>query len=154
MTARIFQLNLSDGGVPKTAVRSANITREGIEGDRQRDLKHHGGPLRALCLFSLEQILALQAEGHLIYPGAIGENITFSGLDWLEIKPGKRLTLGESVQIEITSFAVPCRNIQDSFLAHKISRVSEKTNSGWSRAYAKILQPGLVKIGDPVFLAS
>ena len=36
----------------------------------------HGGPERALCLFSLERILELQAEGHPIFPGAAGENIT------------------------------------------------------------------------------
>lgn len=82
MTAHIFQLNMSAGGVPKTAVRRATVTELGLSGDKQLDLKHHGGPMRALCLYSLERILALQADGHPIFPGSIGENITVAGLDW------------------------------------------------------------------------
>ena len=152
MTAHIFQLNLSNGGVPKTAVRTAEVSNLGIAGDRQRDLEHHGGPQRALCLYSLDQILALQAEGHPIYPGAIGENITIAGLDWVQVVPGARLQLGREVKIEITSYAIPCRNIQHSFIESKYGRVSPKTNPGWARAYAKVLQTGLVTVGDAVTL--
>src|ERR1043166_6472015 len=46
MDGRIFQLNRSDGGVPKLAVREAWLTPTGLEGDRQRDLRFHGGPER------------------------------------------------------------------------------------------------------------
>lgn len=152
MTAHIFQLNISDGGVPKTAVRTAEVSNLGITGDRQRDLEHHGGPQKALCLYSLEHILALQAEGHPIYPGAIGENITIAGLDWDQVVPGARLQLGPAVQIEITYYAIPCRNIQHSFIENKFGRVSPKTQPGWARAYAKVLQAGPVTVGDTVSL--
>ena len=152
MTAHIFQLNISNGGVPKTAVRTATLTELGLKGDQQRNLKYHGGPMRALCLYSLEQILALQAEGHPIYPGSIGENVTITGLDWTKVVPGTQLQLGESVRIEITNYAVPCRNIQGSFSEHKIARVSAKTNPGWSRTYAKVLQTGELNVGDTVFM--
>ena len=60
---RVVQINVSPGGVPKLPVASARVTLEGLEGDGHRDLEHHGGPERALCLFALEQIRALQAEG-------------------------------------------------------------------------------------------
>lgn len=152
MTAHIFQLNISDGGVPKTAVRTAELTELNLIGDKQRNLKYHGGPTRALCLYSLEHILALQAEGHPIYPGSIGENVTIADLQWTNIVPGVYLRLGNEVHIEITSYAVPCRNIQDSFIDQKFGRVSAKSNPGWSRAYAKVLQTGLLTVGDPVLL--
>ena len=84
---RIFQINISDGGVPKLPVGHAVIDFSGAQGDRQRNLKHHGGPDRALCLFSLERILALQQEGHAIVPGATGENLTVVGLDWNTARP-------------------------------------------------------------------
>ena len=42
--ARIFQINLSNGGVPKLPVHTATVTPLGLEGDRQNDLEHHGGP--------------------------------------------------------------------------------------------------------------
>ena len=102
---RVFQINVSGGGVPKSPVRSVEISVFGLQGDRQRDLEHHGGIERAVCLFSLERILALQAEGHPIYPGSVGENVTLSGLDWARLVPGARLRLGEWVEIEITGYA-------------------------------------------------
>lgn len=62
---RIVQINLSDGGVPKLPVPAGEVTLAGLEGnspswtlrERQRQLKFHGGPDRALCLWSLEALL-------------------------------------------------------------------------------------------------
>lgn len=150
MTAQIFQINCSQGGVPKTPLREAEVTTLGLITDKQNDTKYHGGPTRALCLFSLEHILALQAEGHPIYPGSIGENLTIAGLDWSTAVPGVQLQLGDDVRIRITSYAVPCQTIQDSFLEHKFVRVGQKVNPGWSRLYAEVLTTGTLKIGDSV----
>ena len=84
MTARatIAQISVSPGGVPKLPVPAARVTELGLEGDAHREMEVHGGPERALCLFALEQIRALQAEGHPVVPGALGENLTIEGLDW------------------------------------------------------------------------
>ncbi|TLY19306.1 MAG: hypothetical protein E6K66_11100 [Nitrospirae bacterium] len=78
----VYQINLSDGGVPKRPVLEAVITTTGVEGDRQRNLKVHGGPYRALCLFSQDLIERLQDEGHSIEAGSSGENLTIAGLEW------------------------------------------------------------------------
>jgi MOSC domain-containing protein YiiM len=87
--ARIAQLSVSNGGVPKKAVESVRVTALGLEGDAHRDQEHHGGPERAVCLFAMEAIRALQAEGHPLVPGALGENVTLEGLDWSAIQPGR-----------------------------------------------------------------
>ena len=151
-TGRIFQINVSDGGVPKTPLRAAEVGLFGLRGDRQRDTEHHGGLERAVCLYSLERILALQAEGHPIYPGAVGENVTVSGLDWDQVVPGARLWLGEAVAIEITGYAAPCRHIQASFAGQQFGRISAKNHPGWARAYARVLRPGPIAIGDEIRL--
>ena len=52
--AKIVQINISDGGVPKLPVPEVMIESTGLVGDRQKNLKHHGGPDRAVCLWSLE----------------------------------------------------------------------------------------------------
>lgn len=88
MQGQIVQINLSDGGVPKQSVPSAQVETSGLVGDRQRNLKHHGGPDRAVCLWSAEIIQMLKEEGHPIAPGAAGENITVAGLDWQQLIPG------------------------------------------------------------------
>ena len=76
------------GGVPKLPVTEARITPEGVVGDRQQNRDIHGGIDRAVCIFSLEVIEALQAEGHSIKPGSSGENLTIAGLEWSQLQLG------------------------------------------------------------------
>jgi len=130
MTGQIFQLNISAGGVPKLAVREGEVNELGMVGDEHRFLDIHGGPERALCLFSLERILELQAEGHPIFPGAVGENITIAGIDWQQVVPGAQLALGEEVLLEITSYTSPCNTIPASFADGQYQRISQKSPSG------------------------
>ena len=148
--AHIFQISVSDGGVPKMAVREAEVKELGVVGDRQRDLKHHGGPQRAVCVYALERIVALQAEGHPIYPGAIGENVTVAGLDWDQVKPGSRLLLGDQVVLEVTRYTEPCSNLTDSFIDGYFNRVHQERFAGWSRVYTQVVQTGRIKVGDVV----
>lgn len=150
MQARIFQLNRSQGGVPKLAVLEAEVGSLGLAGDEHRFPNIHGGPERALCLFSLDRILELQAEGHPIFPGAVGENITIAGLDWNQIVPGVRLELGDEVLVEVTSYTTPCNTIPAFFVEGNYARISQKANPGYSRVYARVLKEGKLKIGQNV----
>lgn len=150
LQGRIVQINVSDGGVPKQSVPSVQISQEGLVGDRQKNFKHHGGPDRAVCLWSTEIIDMLQAEGHPIEPGAAGENITVAGLDWQQLIPGIQLQLGEKVLVEITDYAQPCRTIACYFKLRRYGRISQKRNPGMSRLYAKVLDSGSVSIGTYV----
>ncbi len=153
-SARIFQINLSDGGVPKLPVRRAEVRQQGIVGDRQRNLKVHGGPERAVCLFSLERIQGLQAEGHPAYPGSLGENVTISGLDWTAVAPGSRLRLGNQVLLEVTRYTTPCDNLIESFMGGDFSRLSQEKYPGWARVYTRVVQEGEIQIGDRVVLSN
>ncbi|MYA52621.1 MAG: MOSC domain-containing protein [Dehalococcoidia bacterium] len=150
--ATVTHINISNGGVPKLPIERAVIGTLGVEGDRQANTEHHGGPERALCLFSLEKIEALQAEGHAIVPGGAGENVTITGVDWDDVAPGTQLRLGESVLIEITGYTAPCYKIEANFSAGDFNRINQKTNPGWSRAYAKVIEGGPLLPGDAVEL--
>ena len=150
MSAKLVQISVSpQGGVPKLRVESARLGLERVEGDKQNNLKYHGGPMRAVCLFSLEIIEKLQREGHPIAPGTIGENLTISGLDWDEIVPGVRLQIG-AAQIEITDYTRPCFKIKASFKDGEFMRPWQKAHPGQSRVYAKILIEAEVREGDEV----
>jgi len=146
----VFQVNLSAGGVPKLPVAEAAVTTGGLAGDRQNDLRHHGGPERALCLYSLERILDLQREGHPVFPGATGENLTLAGLDWDAVGPGVRLEVGAGVELEVTRFTTPCRTIAGAFAGGAIERILQDRHPGWSRVYARVLRSGTVRVGDRV----
>lgn len=154
MTGRIFQLNISAGGVPKLAVRESHVNELGMAGDEHRFPDLHGGPERALCLFSLERILELQAEGHPIFPGAVGENVTISGVDWQRVVPGAQLSLGDEVLLEITSYTAPCNTIPAYFADGQFQRIAQKLHPGWSRVYARVLNGGKLRVGQPVKLSN
>jgi MOSC domain-containing protein YiiM len=153
LAGRVYQINVSNGGVPKWPVPSAWVTCLGIEGDRHRS-PSHGGPERALCLFSLEVIRLLQAEGHPIMPGAAGENLTLEGLDFAALHPGDRLRIGDAVLIELTRHTTPCVNIAGCFKDGDFTRILQTKFPGHSRMYARVLQEGEIVTGDPVYLVS
>jgi MOSC domain-containing protein YiiM len=146
----IHQISVSEGGVPKRAVPEGRVTTQGIIGDRQRSRDIHGGPERAVCLFSLETIQALQREGHSIEPGSSGENLTISGLKWQDLKPGDQLRIGETVRLEITNYTSPCQHNAQWFQDGDFKRISQKLHPGWSRMYARVLCEGTVRPGDAV----
>ena len=151
MTAgRIDRINVSPGGVPKLPVPRVRITAAGLEGDRQNDLEHHGGPERAVCIWSSERLAALQAEGHPIEPGAAGENLTLAGLDWDALGPGSVLRLGPDAVIEVTRFTEPCGKIRRLVTGGDVSRIVQDRHPGWSRLYARVLAEGEVAAGDVV----
>jgi MOSC domain-containing protein YiiM len=147
----VFSINCSEGGVPKLPVPEALVSSFGVFGDSQNNRKHHGGPDRAVCLFSLERIRAMQDEGHPIGTGTTGENLTISGLDWDLVGPGSIIEIGDAI-LEITDYTTPCRTIRESFKGHKFMRMSQKHHPGWSRVYARVLKEGLIRTGDAVTL--
>ena len=135
---RVVSVNVApQGGVPKAAIERTRLGREGVAGDRQRNRKYHGGPERAVCLYSLELIEALAGEGHPIGPGSVGENLTVAGIDWSLMVPGAVVRVGEAV-VELTSFAAPCKTIAGAFIGGRSIRIGEKGNPGWSRVYGRI----------------
>ena len=153
-SGRVVQINVSKGGVPKRPVPAAQVTRGGVAGDRQRDLRYHGGPERAVSCFALEVIERLAREGHPIAPGTTGENLTLAGLDWPRVRPGARLLFAGGVELEVTSFASPCGNIRGSFKGGEIERLSDKRHPGESRVYCRVLSEGEVRTGESVQLAN
>ncbi|MEL6385068.1 MAG: MOSC domain-containing protein [Cyanobacteria bacterium J06626_18] len=153
MTGHIVQISISKGGVPKLAVPKAEVTTTGLVGDVQKNSKIHGGPEKAVCLWSLEVIETLRQEGHNLAPGYAGENVTIAGIDWTQVTLGKRLQLGEDVLLEIASYTTPCRKNMRWFADKRYSRMSQKHHPGSSRVYARVLQPGKIQSGDVVAIA-
>jgi MOSC domain-containing protein YiiM len=144
MPGVITQINISDGGMPKLPVTQAMVTVHGVAGDRQRNLKFHGGPNRAVCLYSEELYEWLRESCNVnVTAGQIGENFTTRGLDLGALQPGDRLRAGECV-IEITKARVPCHQLKmwDEDLPELIVG-----RSGW---VAKVIEEGHVRAGNAI----
>ena len=143
MPATLSQLNVSPGGMPKLPVLQAMVTREGVAGDWQKNRKYHGGPDRAVCIYSEELYAWLREQGINVSNGDVGENFTTHGLDLQKLSKGDRLRVGQCV-IEITKVRVPCSQLKkwDADLPELIVG-----RSGW---VAKVVEEGLVRPGDPI----
>ena len=153
MEGRVVQVSISPGGVPKHAVAQARVGRQGLEGDAHQHDFVHGGPHRAVALFALEAIERVQADGHLgVEPGAVGENLTTTGIELSLLPVGTRLAVGgdEGPLLEISSPANPCDVIKGAFQAGKSGRISILLHPTDSRMYARVLREGVVREGDAI----
>ena len=148
-TGRVTQINASAGGVPKLPTGDGRIGLDGLEGDRQRNRRHHGRPFQALCLWSTEVIDELAGLGHPIAAGNAGENLTITGLDWTALRPGARLRIGSALA-EVSFPATPCANQAQWFSDGDFKRIHEDVNPQWVRWYTWVREPGEVRPGDAV----
>lgn len=146
MAATLVQVNVSNGGMPKLPVLLARVTAAGVEGDWQANRKYHGGPDRAICLYSEELYAWLRGQGVKVGNGDVGENFTTRGLDLQALANGDRLQVGgdEGCVVEITKVRVPCFQLKkwDATLPQLIVG-----RSGWM---AKVVRGGTVRPGDPI----
>lgn len=145
----VVQVNVSAGGVPKRPVDVARIGYRGLDGDHQRDRTHHGRVFQAVSLFPAEAIARLQAAGHPVEAGAVGENLTLSGLDWESLQPGTRLLAGTAV-LELSLPATPCAKNAQWFADRDFGRIAYERDANATRWYASVMVDGTVRPGDVV----
>ena len=147
MSARVIGLFVSQGGVPKLPVDTLSVTITGCLGDKQNDLKHHGGPDKAVCILQNCIIENLQSKGHPIMPGSTGENLLLDGCDIGEIYPGSIIKF-EQLEIEITQDAPPCKTISNSFTDGNFNLISHRKYPQFTRWYGKVIKEGKLNIDD------
>jgi MOSC domain-containing protein YiiM/GNAT superfamily N-acetyltransferase len=147
---RVIQVNVSKGGVPKTAVERAWVRRFGVDGDGHNDRTLHGGPHRAVCLYGIEAIERLQSEGHQVEPGSVGENLTTAGVEWSTLPVGTRARIGSNLVIELADATSPCATLKRAFRDGRFSRISINIHPSDSRMYARVLSEGQVAPGDAI----
>jgi MOSC domain-containing protein YiiM len=159
MTGQIVQINISRGGIPKLPVAEAIVTPEGILGDSWAHPQYHGGPDQALLLICAEAIEELVAKGYPLYPGALGENLTTSGLDRRQLRAGQRYRIGD-VLIELTKIRVPCSTIEVYGPAIKADLYDSQVKAGdassprWALGgfYAAVRRTGVIRQQDIITL--
>jgi MOSC domain-containing protein YiiM len=126
----------------------------GLDGDRQCDTRHHGGPDKALYAYASEDA-AWWAEqlGRDIPPGLFGDNLTTVGLDITGALIGERWRIGGpgGVLVEVRMPRTPCENL--SFRMGDPQFHKRFVASGRVGAYLAVLEPGTIEAGDPIEIA-
>jgi len=95
----------------------------GIEGDAHAGVtvKHRSRVkvdptqpnLRQVHLVHTELLDMLVSDGFDVFPGAIGENVTTSGLDLLGLPTGAVLSFPSGASVEVTGLRNPCIQLDD-----------------------------------------
>jgi MOSC domain-containing protein YiiM len=153
----VLQINVSRGGIPKRAVPDAEITLQGLCGDSWAHSNIHGGRRQAVLLVTDEGIQDLVAQGFGLYPGALGENLTTRGLDRRDVRTAHRYRVGTAV-LEVTKLRTPCATLNvlgggvQAAMFDARTQAGDPTSPRWglSGFYASVVQPGLVRTGDPI----
>ena len=97
-------------------------------------------------MIDVEVLESMKDEGFDLPPGAMGENLTLSGVRIQDCALGDRLRFPSGLGIEITKVRTPCY-VLDS-ISPELKRIM------WNRSgmYAKVLTEGTVAAGDTVEL--
>ncbi|MFZ0964618.1 MAG: MOSC domain-containing protein [Terriglobia bacterium] len=137
-------------GIFKTPVPGPVVVGKlNLQGDGQADLFVHGGPDRAVYLYSWDNILywkkALQRDD--LGPGSFGENLTVEGLGENEVAIGDEFAIG-TARFLVTQPRLPCFKLA---LALETPGIIETfLESGRTGCYLRVLQEGVIQAGDQI----
>jgi MOSC domain-containing protein YiiM len=156
MTGSIVQVSISPGGVPNHAILEGMLEANGIIGDAWR-YPFHGGRRRAILLITSEGIDELSAQGFPIYYGALGENLTTRGLQPASLRLGQRFRAGQAI-IELREVRLPCDTLSVYGSGIQAAMYDARAQAGdaaspvWglSGFYATVIEPGILRPGDPI----
>jgi MOSC domain-containing protein YiiM len=126
--------------------------REGLSGDHQYNRQHHGGPERALLMYSADHYPRWRAEWERtdVGPGAFGENLTVAGATEDNVCVGDIFRIGD-VRLEVSSPRTPCNTLSRRHgLPDVVKVIVQNHRSGW---YLRVLQEGWLESGMVVVLA-
>jgi MOSC domain-containing protein YiiM len=137
-------------GIRKLPTRGlVAVRRLGLAGDGQANPEVHGGPDKAVYIYSFDHYAPWSRElgRDDLVPGFFGENLTVEGMVETEVKIGDIYGFGAAV-LQVTKPRAPCYKLvariglpdfQKTFLA-----------SGRVGFYCRVLEEGDVAAGDPV----
>ena len=125
------------------------VRRLNLDGDRQADLRVHGGPEKAVYAYSSEfyELWSRERPELDFRPGAFGENLTTAGLVDDEVSIGDRFRIG-SAELVVTQPRLPCFK-----LGIKMGRdefVTEFLERGLLGFYFAVVKEGEAAAGDPI----
>jgi MOSC domain-containing protein YiiM len=123
-----------------------------IAGDKQANLKFHGGPDKAVCCFPSEHFDFWREKlgrGEAFGFGAFGENFTLQGLTEQQVCIGDTFVVGSAV-VQVTQPRQPCINLARKWESTQMP--AEMIAAGHSGYYLRVLTPGDVAAGDSITL--
>jgi MOSC domain-containing protein YiiM len=146
-TLSYFGKDVRTGG-RKLPVTQAVLRRSGFDGDAQADLKNHGGPDKAACVYAFDHYAFWEAWlGERLEPGAFSENLTVLGLREPEVSLGDVFQIG-AARVQVSQPRQPCTKLAGRRGRKDLpDKIHETSYSGF---YFRVLGEGLVRAGDAI----
>jgi MOSC domain-containing protein YiiM len=130
--------------------RTVFLTLLGLSGDEQADLVNHGGPDKAICVYSFDHYPHWENVLHRSLSfGAFGENFTVQHLNEGDVHIGDIFHIGTAV-VQISQPRIPCWKLAMKWGLDELPLLV--TESGFSGFYFRVLLAGEVKAGDELLL--
>jgi len=132
--------------------KKVNIKKMGIEGDKQADLKSHGGINKAVYAYSYkhykywEELLEKDFSNNY---GLIGENLTIDDFDEKEFFIGDEFQISNTV-LKITQPRIPCYKL--GIKMNKKNFVNLFIEYAHLGMYMKVIKSGSIEKGDSLKL--
>lgn len=125
------------------------IVGDNLAGDRQADLRVHGGRDKAIYGYPSEHYpwWGERLPNADLAWGAFGENLTVEGLLENAVRVGERFRIGDA-EIMVTQPRTPCFKLGIKLARPQI--VKEFLRSERSGFYFAIVRPGEIGAGDPI----
>lgn len=122
------------------------LGRTNLVGDGQADLRVHGGPDKAVCVYPARRYPYWRERLGLEFPfGSFGENFTLSERDETSVCIGDILAIGDAV-VEVSQPRSPCWKLARRWGEKKLALWVQQTGfTGW---YLRVLQQGEVACGQ------
>lgn len=117
-----------------------------LDGDGQADLEHHGGPHKAVCVYSAEHYSYWKKQLDLpnLAPGDFGENFTVADLTEDDLCIGDTWQLGDAI-VQVSQPRQPCWKLARRWKIKDLAlRVQQTGFTGW---YFRVLTEGRVHAG-------
>ena len=122
------------------------VGENGLEGDGQADLQHHGGADKAVCVYPVEHLpYWCERLGAEMEPGAFGENFSTGGLLEAEVRVGDVLRVGTAL-MQVSQPRIPCFKLAARHGEKELALWVKET--GLTGFYLRCLEPGEVRAGD------
>lgn len=127
------------------------LGKTNLAGDGQADLKHHGGPDKAVLCYPVAHYPSWRRElgrPDMAY-GAFGENFTIAHQDETTVCIGDTYQVGEAV-VQVSQPRQPCWKPARRWRVKDLAlRMQREGRTGW---YLRVLQEGRVQQGDVLIL--
>jgi MOSC domain-containing protein YiiM len=123
------------------------LGKENLQGDGQADLKHHGGPERAVLAYPQEHYSFWRHKLDLpeMTEGSLGENFLVAGITEKDICIGDVYSIGEAL-IQVSQPRLPCWKLARRWKVKDLALQAQITGrTGW---FFRVLREGFVEPGQ------